>query len=90
MSATSFLLAGLTFALTSSACSLLLHDDATQCHANGDCARFPGTLCDQGQGICVTGFLAGAGGRSAGEAAAARMWETGAPRRCRPRGDTVA
>jgi|GEM_PF-6876997 len=44
------------------ACSLLLHDDATQCHTNGDCARFPGTLCDQGQGICVTGFFPGTGG----------------------------
>jgi len=48
-------------ALSWPACSLLLHDDATQCHTNDDCARFPGTLCDQGQGICVTGFFPGTG-----------------------------
>jgi hypothetical protein len=80
MSTRTFLLAGLTFALVSPACSLLLDDDATQCHANGDCARFPGTLCDQGQGICVTGFLAGAGGRSAGgSGGAANVGNGGAP-----------
>ena len=49
--------------LLSPACSLLLHDDATQCRQNGDCARFPGTLCDQGQGICVTGFFPSTGGQ---------------------------
>jgi len=50
-------------AVLSPACSLLLHDDASQCHTNGDCARFPGTLCDQGQGICVTGFFPDTGGQ---------------------------
>lgn len=54
--------------LASPACSLLLHDDATQCHSNGDCARFPGTLCDQGQGICVTGAFPGTGGQGGGHA----------------------
>lgn len=49
--------------LASPACSLLLDDDATQCHTNGDCARFSGTSCDQGQGVCVPGFFPGSGGQ---------------------------
>lgn len=67
--------------LASPACSLLLHDDATQCHTNGDCARFPGTLCDQGQGICVTGSFPGTGGqggRAAGTGGAGNSGHGGA------------
>jgi len=47
------------------ACSLLLHDEASQCRANDDCARFPGTLCDQGMRICVTGSFSDTGGGGA-------------------------
>jgi hypothetical protein len=35
------------------ACSLLLSSDAIQCRADADCARFPGTICEVGAGICV-------------------------------------
>lgn len=34
-------------------CSLLVRQDATQCQADSDCAKFPGTICVQGG--CVVG-----------------------------------
>ncbi len=34
-------------------CSLLLHDDATQCRTDADCARFPNAVCNLVTDLCV-------------------------------------
>ena len=35
-------------------CSLLLDNDAAQCRADADCARFSGTRCDTSRAVCVS------------------------------------